>query len=336
MAEDFTLLKDSVDIPVCAFQIGSNALNQVLFAAVKVIDEVQTTDASGFFQCAHAPLLDIDGDGALTAADILPRNNGTGVALFVGTAAADLDSNTGKFKLYSDSGLTTPVASTACKCTYYYAVPVSFDSSGRLILAPTNSVEVSASVLPTGAATEAKQDTLIAKDFATQITLAAVLAKIIAAPATEAKQDTLIAKDFATQTTLAAIQTTLFAVLDAIADNTQGALLASAARTATQTTADQTNYNGRGIHVILDVTSITDTPSIVLKIEGKSASGVYYTLLESVAVIGTGTHVYKVMPWATPVVNEAAADLLPRTWRVVVTHADTDSITYSVDYAIDC
>lgn len=43
--------------------------------------------------------------------------------------------------------------------------------------------------LPAGAATAAKQDTLIAKDFATQTTLAAVLAKIIAAPATEAKQD---------------------------------------------------------------------------------------------------------------------------------------------------
>lgn len=43
-------------------------------------------------------------------------------------------------------------------------------------------------------ATEAKQDTLIAKDFATQTTLAALLAKVIAAPATEAKQDALIAQ----------------------------------------------------------------------------------------------------------------------------------------------
>jgi hypothetical protein len=97
--------------------------------------------------------------------------------------------------------------------------------------------------LATGAATAAKQDTLIAKDFATQTTLADILAKLIAAPATEAKQDliiaalttllgytdgmeslltaiqnkliaapateakqdTLIAKDFATQTTLAAV-----------------------------------------------------------------------------------------------------------------------------------
>ena len=49
-------------------------------------------------------------------------------------------------------------------------------------------VAVSALPLPTGAATEAKQDALIAIDFAT-----------------EAKQDTLIAKDFATQTTLAAL-----------------------------------------------------------------------------------------------------------------------------------
>ena len=42
---------------------------------------------------------------------------------------------------------------------------------------------VASSALPTGAATEAKQDTLTAKDFATQATLAAILAKIIAAPA---------------------------------------------------------------------------------------------------------------------------------------------------------
>ena len=59
--------------------------------------------------------------------------------------------------------------------------------------------------LPEGAATEAKQDDLIAKDFSTETTLAALLAKVIAAPATEAKQDALIGKDFATETTLAAV-----------------------------------------------------------------------------------------------------------------------------------
>src|SRR3990172_450126 len=59
--------------------------------------------------------------------------------------------------------------------------------------------------LPDGAATEAKQAELLLKDFATELTLKAILAKLIAAPATEAKQDLLISKDFATQTTLAQI-----------------------------------------------------------------------------------------------------------------------------------
>ena len=59
-------------------------------------------------------------------------------------------------------------------------------------------------------ATELKQDSAITQ-------LQAILAKIIAAPATEAKQDTLIAKDFATQTTLAAqLNITLSALRDAI------------------------------------------------------------------------------------------------------------------------
>lgn len=386
MPENFTLIKDSGNIPVCAFQIGANALNQVLWAAVKVIDEVQVTDGSGFFQCAHYPLLDIDGDGAITAVDVLPRNNSTGAALYVGTAAADLDSNAGKFKLYADAGLTTPVVSTAVKCTYCFAAPISVDSLGRL------SVNINSSALPTGAATEAKQDALIAKDFATQTTLAAILAKIIAAPATEAKQDVIAGYIDGIEALLTAVKDSdgIKKIADALPagtniigktglvnaagdrqahihaslgdeedftqslsssvfplafngtywerrrSNLQGTLLASQARTETQTTPDQTNYNGKGVHVILNVTAVSDTPSVTLKIEGKSASGVYYTLLEGAAVTGTGTHVYKVMPWATPAANEAAADLLPRTWRVVVTHADTDSITYSVDYAIDC
>ena len=87
------------------------------------------------------------------------------------------------------------------------------------IVTALSSVTITNSALPTGASTSAKQDTIIshvdgietslttllAKDFATQSTLAQILAKIIASPATEAKQDTLIAKDFVTQTTLAQI-----------------------------------------------------------------------------------------------------------------------------------
>ena len=65
--------------------------------------------------------------------------------------------------------------------------------------------------LPDGAATEAKQDELLLKDFATEATLAAILAKLIATPATEAKQDALLAKDFATELTLVKILNKLIA-----------------------------------------------------------------------------------------------------------------------------
>lgn len=66
-----------------------------------------------------------------------------------------------------------------------------------------------------------------AKDFATQTTLAQILAKIIPAPATEAKQDALIAKDFATETTLGAgIVSLLSAIAENASETTTAAILA--------------------------------------------------------------------------------------------------------------
>ena len=85
------------------------------------------------------------------------------------------------------------------------------DSPARLKIRPDATGENGAVVilnkqpLPDGAATEAKQDALLLKDFATELTLKAILAKLITAPSTEAKQDLLLSKDFATQTTLAQI-----------------------------------------------------------------------------------------------------------------------------------
>lgn len=87
----------------------------------------------------------------------------------------------------------------------------------------TQPISAAALPLPAGAATDAKVDTLIAKDFATQTTLAQLLAKVIAAPSTEARQvemitlltaisgyvDGLEGKDFATQATLAALLASL-------------------------------------------------------------------------------------------------------------------------------
>lgn len=118
-------------------------------------------------------------------------------------------------------------------------------------------------------------------------------------------------------------------------NNSQGTLLASAARTATTNSSDQTNYNGKGLHVILDVTS-AGTGSITLKIEGKDTlSGKYYTLLEGAAVTTNSTNVYKVYPDLTAAANSVANDMLPKTWRITVTANNANTITYSVGHSLN-
>lgn len=115
------------------------------------------------------------------------------------------------------------------------------------------------------------------------------------------------------------------------------ALLPSAARTATVTGADQVNLGHRGVHVVINVTALSATPAVTPKIQGKTASGVYYDILVGTAItdvtVGTppSTTVLKVYPGITPVANGAASDFLPNVWRVVLTAADSDSLTYSVD-----
>lgn len=108
-------------------------------------------------------------------------------------------------------------------------------------------------------------------------------------------------------------------------------LLASAARTATNSTASQVNGDSQAVHVVVDVTAGTSGFSVTPKIEAKdAASGVWYTLLEGLAITATGTTVLRVGPGLTASANATAADYLPQLWRVTMTHADTKSITYTV------
>lgn len=113
-------------------------------------------------------------------------------------------------------------------------------------------------------------------------------------------------------------------------------LFDSAARTATATTADQYDPNAEGGHFIINVTAFSATPQVTPKIQGKGPLGTYYDVLVGTTItdvtVGTppATVVLKIGPGITPVANLAAADYLPDTWRLVMTHGDTDSITYSV------
>lgn len=118
---------------------------------------------------------------------------------------------------------------------------------------------------------------------------------------------------------------------------TELVLLPAAARTATVVTPDQTNNNGRGCHLIVDVTAASGTsPTLTVSIEGKDpASGKYYTILSSAAIAAIGTYVLRVYPGETVAANAAASDVLPRTWRVnAVIGGTTPSFTFSVGAVI--
>lgn len=111
-------------------------------------------------------------------------------------------------------------------------------------------------------------------------------------------------------------------------------LLASAARTTTQTGADQSNSSGRGLKVVLDMTNVAAGPDVTLKIQGKDvASGKYYDILAGTNVTTVSTVVYTVYPGMTPVANATVSDVIPRTWRVIVTANNANSGTYSVGYS---
>jgi len=107
-------------------------------------------------------------------------------------------------------------------------------------------------------------------------------------------------------------------------------LYASAARTATPTAAQFAAAGNRGLHLAINVTAVTDTPSVVPTIDGyDAASNTWYNLLTGNAITATGTTVLKIYPGIATVAGAAASDVIPQTVRLVMTHGDADSITYS-------
>lgn len=106
----------------------------------------------------------------------------------------------------------------------------------------------------------------------------------------------------------------------------------SAARAVAQTYESSAiaTDEAESAHVIINVSSITASPSVTPKIQGHDpTSDSWYDLLVGPAITATGLTVLKVGR-VSPSANAAAQDLLPATIRVTMTHADTDSITYSV------
>lgn len=84
---------------------------------------------------------------------------------------------------------------------------------------------------------------------------------------------------------------------------------------------------------VIDVTAATSTPSVVFTIQGvEPLSGNVWTILASAAITSTGTTVLRVHPSLTASANTIAKDMLPQAININCSHADTDSITYSVRF----
>lgn len=134
-------------------------------------------------------------------------------------------------------------------------------------------------------------------------------------------------------------------VAEGIADfrlNTEGTLLASAARTASTRTSTQTNYNAKSVIIYLDVTAVGASGGLILKVEGVDpTTGKTFNLNVDPAIITViGKYAYVVGLGASGG-GGAAQDVkqttplsLPRSWDVFVYHADATSYTYSVGYSL--
>lgn len=121
-------------------------------------------------------------------------------------------------------------------------------------------------------------------------------------------------------------------------NNTDGVLLASASRTATNNTGTQTNHNAKGIMLIFDITSIT-TGIVQPYIYGVDpASGTAYALHTGInQFTSVGKHVLVLYPTAGVTgghVKSFINGILPRKFYISVVHGESSPVTYSMSYSL--
>lgn len=109
-------------------------------------------------------------------------------------------------------------------------------------------------------------------------------------------------------------------------------LFASAARTATAMTSDQTNDRYRSAYLYWNITVVPGAQTVQLVIEGKDPAGTYYPLLQSTAVATVSTLVVALGPGITVMggIGLALPIGLPRTWRARIVHSGAGSFTYGL------
>lgn len=110
-------------------------------------------------------------------------------------------------------------------------------------------------------------------------------------------------------------------------------LLASAARTADPTIAEQTNEYADGVIVSLKVTS-AGTGSITFKLVGyhNVDNSTFDLTTATTAITANGTYTVVLAPSAASAATTSTSTpgYLPRRWSVVITHGNANSMTYGL------
>ena len=128
-----------------------------------------------------------------------------------------------------------------------------------------------------------------------------------------------------------AVANTILFDQDPVMNNHGIVLLNSAVRAATLNGVDRLNRSARGIALIVDVTVVPGVDTVTPKIQGKDpASGKYYDILVGAAIVAVSTVVLRVYPGLIAAANLTVSDILPRDWRLVMTHSAGSNFTYSV------
>ena len=114
--------------------------------------------------------------------------------------------------------------------------------------------------------------------------------------------------------------------------NTQFTVLPLAARTATVTSGDLINYNARGIVAILNITAVPGVDTIqLLFLEVDPVSGTsLFQIGTNPVQIATGVFSFAMYPAAMAGRTNQTNAILPRTFRIRITHSGAGSFTYSV------
>lgn len=105
----------------------------------------------------------------------------------------------------------------------------------------------------------------------------------------------------------------------------------SAARTSTFTGDANTLPGCIGAEFLVDITAITATPSVQMSIEAfDAASGKWVSIgTWATSFSSVSSQIFRWLPGLTTA-GRMINGVLPKTWRLKATHADADSITYSI------